>query len=217
MDLALGQDYDLAKYWRKFWIGIGASIALVVLSLAFNAPDVRPGFGLEPLLFIVDPIRAAVDTLSILFVIALFVERANEIFVGSTRVVARKQAELEIKTMEDNAAQNAGVGPEHHAITLAKNTLLTYRAGTRILTITFSVIISTLLALGGVRALSPLLEVQFDALALTQWFILQAADIVVTVAIISGGSNGVHRMISTIVDQFPTKAGSTDAQTSPTT
>ena len=216
MYLELDREYDLNRYWKIFWLGIAASIFLVILSLFLNAPDVLPGYGLEPLLFIVDPIRASIDTLSILFVVALFVERANEIFIGSTRLVLRKQAELSIEAMEKIASEGGNGGPNDIEIASAKGTLLAYRTGTRILTITFAVIVSTLLALGGVRALSPLLEVQFDALARTQWVLLHVSDILVTVAIIAGGSNGVHRTISTIVDQFPDKKRTADAETEPT-
>ena len=215
MGLNLSETYDLKTYWKWCGIGIGAALFLVAISLAMNAPDVPGGFGLEPLLFVVDPVQAAINTLGVLFVIALFVERANEIFVSSTRAVLRKQAELEIDDMENRAEAGTKGAPTSQDILKAKNVLLTYRTGTRILTITFAVIVATLLALAGVRALSPLLEVQFDALAHTQWAVLQFVDIVLTVAIIGGGSSGIHNIISIIVDQFPEKKRAINAATEP--
>jgi hypothetical protein len=190
-------------------LGVGAALFLVALSLFLNSPNAHDGHGLEPLLFVVDPIRTAIDTLGVLFVIALFVERANEIFVVSTRTVVRKRSVLQIEQMEN------ATSPDQARIIQAKETLLTYRTGTKILTITFSIIVATVLALGGVRALSPLLEVQFDALSRTQWAVLHIADIVLTVAIIGGGSKGVHRMISTITDHFPDRKVAADADTNP--
>ncbi|MCK7612000.1 hypothetical protein [Roseibium sediminicola] len=214
MYLDISKDYHLKKYWQICSLIIGLALLVVIISLHSNAPsstDTDSVSALEPLLFVVDPVQAAISTLGVLFIIALFVERANEVFVSSTRLLVRKQAELEIAAIEAEPLDDASKAN----LAQAKKTLLAYRTGTRLVTMTFSVIVSTLLALAGTRALSPLLEVQFDALAQVQWAALQFVDILLTVAIISGGSSGIHTLLSTITDQFPNKQNSIDAQTTP--
>lgn len=215
MSLNLEKNYELNTYWKRCGGGVVFAFLAVILVLLLNISDIPGGQGLRPLLFIADPIQASIDTLGVLFVIALFVERANEIFVASARVVARKEAEFKIEKMVQLVEKGGRNAPKEDEIEDAKSALLSYRTGTRLVTITFSVIIATLLALAGVRALSPLLEVQFEALAKSQWFFLHLVDIILTVAIIGGGSNGIHRILSTIVDQFPDRKSSADAATEP--
>lgn len=208
MNLDLTEEFDLKPYWNGCRMTVLVSVVFIVLYLYFNLPDVADrNMHVEPLLFVVDPVRAALDTLGILFIIALFVERANEVFISSTRAMRRKSADMEIDRLQKLVDSGTAMEVDANALSKAKHILLCYRTGTRVMTLSFAGAIATLLALSGVRALSPLIEVQFEMLAQAQWLLLHLVDILLTVAIIAGGSAGVHKLLSTITDQLPYKKG----------
>lgn len=208
MNLDLTEEFDLKPYWNGCRLTVLVSVVLTMLYLYLNLPVVVDrNMHLEPLLFVVDPVRAAFDTLGILFIIALFVERANEVFISSTRAMRRKSADMEIERLQKLVNDGKAKVEDETALSIAKNILLSYRTGTRVHTLSFAGLLGTLLALSGIRALSPLIEVQFEMLAQAQLLLLHFVDILLTVAIIAGGSAGVHTLLSTITDQLPDKKG----------
>jgi len=138
-----------------------------------------------------------------LFAVALFVERAVEVVVMVFRDQeadqldeAEEHAVRDVKTAIKKAAALAGDSTAAAAVEAARQALITarqnklvYRAETKEIALLISFIFSVLVSLAGVRALHGLL---LDATPTGNLF--TSADIVVTGAMLAGGSEGIHRM-----------------------
>lgn len=188
-------DLDLRRYWGILGGAYIACLAVTGIALIQAETARAPDAGLQSLVFVSNVFAAAFETLTALMVVALFLERANEVFIKSTRTVKRTLAEREIKSLLDDPDQAA-------ALKAAKDRLTCYRAGTRLLTIAFSTTLGTLIALAGVRALSPLFEAPYDQIAGWQWALLHFMDALTTVALVSGGAGGIHKLLSVIGDRM---------------
>jgi hypothetical protein len=146
-----------------------------------------------------------------LFVVALFVERAVEVVVMIFRDQqadqldeAEEHAVRVVKTAIKKAAALAGdntaapadkkattdaVEAVRPALVTARENKLVYRAETKEIALLISFVFSVFVSLAGVRALHGLL---LDATPTGNLFTV--ADIVVTGAMLAGGSEGIHRM-----------------------
>jgi hypothetical protein len=178
--------------------------ALVVYPVWSN--QAPPPVGFKPL----TP-QAFAGLIGWLFVVALFVERAVEVVVMIFRDQqadlldeAEEHAVRVVKTAIKKAAALAGdntaapadkkaaadaVEVVRPALLAARENKLVYRAETKEIALLISFIFSVFVSLAGVRALHGLL---LDATPTGNLF--TAADIVVTGAMLAGGSEGIHRM-----------------------
>jgi len=130
-----------------------------------------------------------------LFVVALFVERTVEVVV----MIFRDQQADQLDEAEENAARdftNAtkkgaadAVEAARQALATARQNKLVYRAETKEIALLIGFVFGVFVSLAGVRALHGLL---LDATPTGNLF--TAADIVVTGAMLAGGSEGIHRM-----------------------
>lgn len=189
------KDLDLRRYWRILGGAYFACLAVAAQALFQAEPARSADAGLRSLDFIPNVFAAAFETLTALMVVALFLERANEVFIKSTRTVKRTLAEREIRSLLADPGHDA-------ALKAAKDRLTCYRTGTRLLTIAFSTTLGTLIALAGVRALSPLFADPFEQVAGWQWALLHFMDILTTAALVSGGAGGIHKLLSVIDDRM---------------
>ena len=150
-----------------------------------------------------------------LFVVALFVERAVEVVVmifrdqqadqldeaeeHAVRVVKtaiKKAAALAVDNTAapaDKKAAADAIEAVRPALVTARQDKLVYRAETKEIALLISFIFSVFVSLAGVRALHGLL---LDATPTGNLF--TAADIVVTGAMLAGGSEGIHRMANAL-------------------
>ena len=126
---------------------------------------------------------------------ALFIERAVEVVV---MIFRDQQADL-LDEAEENAARDftsaikkaaaEAVETARQALVAARQNKLVYRAETKEIALLISFTFSVFVSLAGVRALHGLL---LDATPTGNLFTV--ADIVVTGAMLAGGSEGIHRM-----------------------
>ncbi len=189
---------------------IVTSVLLIVVGVFVVYPvwsnQAPPPVGFKPL----TP-QAFAGLIGWLFVVALFVERAVEVVVMIFRDQqadlldeAEEHAVRVVKTAIKKAAVLAGdntaapadkkaatdaVEAVRPALVTARENKLVYRAETKEIALLISFVFSVFVSLAGVRALHGLL---LDATPTGNLF--TAADIVVTGAMLAGGSEGVHRM-----------------------
>jgi hypothetical protein len=152
--------------------------------------QVPPPVGFKPL----TP-QAFAGLIGWLFAVALFVERAVEVVV---MVFRDQQADLldeaeecaarEFTSATKKAAADA-IEAARQALVAARQARLVYRAETKEIALVMSFTFSVFVSLAGVRALHGLL---LDTTPTGNLF--TAADIVVTGAMLAGGSEGIHRM-----------------------
>jgi hypothetical protein len=146
-----------------------------------------------------------------LFAAALFVERAVEVVIMVFRdqqadlldeVEGRAAKDLENATKKTSAlaSDSAAIPVDKKAATdaveaarqtlgIASHNKVLYRAETKEIALLVGLVLGTFVSLAGVRALHGLLS---DTAPTGK--LLSAADIVVTGAMLAGGSEGIHRM-----------------------
>ncbi|WDI32343.1 hypothetical protein PUV54_03945 [Hyphococcus flavus] len=218
------QEHDLKGYrlekqdapWLITVLIIGAVALFIVVTQGWESG--REGNRLfVPLYFMPDTTNIAIDILMSFAVITALMERAVEVFIGSTRAIRRKLTTRHLEALnsllEDrqnsyDAAKASGDSKAQSmesALLALKDRrnrvyhrLTSYRTGTRIRALSFSLLFGTLIALAGVRVISPLLDVPYAALSNIQWAALQIVDIAGTAGLIAGGTNGIHRLISNL-------------------
>lgn len=216
------QEHDLKGYRieDKDYPWVVVALCVVGLCLVLVATQ---AWGIErggnrlfvPLYFMPDTANTAVDILTSLLVITALMERAVEVFIGSTRSIKRQLTARYIETLDSlmlerqqsiEKAKDADNLPSlqqsltdlkarrHHVA----QRLTSYRTGTRIRALSFSLVFGTIIALAGLRVISPLLDVPYASLSYVQWAALQIVDVAGTAGLIAGGTSGIHRLIRNI-------------------
>jgi hypothetical protein len=139
-----------------------------------------------------------------LVIVALFVERAVEVIVMVVRDYKAEsldhQEQLAVGTLTDATAycSMAGVDPvaakaavdqKRQALAVVREQIVDYRAGTKQLAMFIGFTVGVLLSFAGVHALNGILAKDVVAGPL-----FKTLDVLVTGAVIAGGSEGIHRM-----------------------
>lgn len=168
-----------------------------------------------------------INLLGTLFLLAVFVERTQEVFVATWRSIGRARIKDEIASIDDEIANFASDGKPDELKTLqarrraAATRFSEYRFETRKRTFLLGVVIGTLIALFSPTVLSVTLVVDqgvcSDATASTgacAWFLVfRALDIFLTGLLIGGGSEAIHKVIALFLDYTqrlrPPPAGAT--------
>jgi hypothetical protein len=139
-----------------------------------------------------------VDLLTPLILIALFIERALEVFVTGWRSLDKDKLEKGVEV----ARQTSG------DVATAEATLDEYRRQTQRIAFLSAAAAGAFIALCGVRVLEPLTDIQ---LAQELWrdnpggiglqgFGFRLADIVLTAGLLAGGAEGIHRVMTLFLD-----------------
>ena len=161
----------------RMWIGVAVAATGVVI--AVGGDDLKAGAPAA------DALTGALTQLGVLYVIAVFVERALEVFIKAWRQSGRSVLENELATLE--------VG--HPELAAKRRELDDYRAGTRRRALLTGLSIGVVLSLAGVRTLAVIVEPPSGGL---QGFLFQFSDVLVTGGLVAGGSAAVHEMMSLI-------------------
>jgi hypothetical protein len=157
--------------------------------------------------------------LTSLIFVALLIERAVEVFISPTSGIAKEALKSEQATLADrikreqaalDAARNPGVGlaPDDNAAKAAAEALARSVARdkeivdavaaadrqTQKVALSFSIPISFLAALAGLRTIGNLMPPGQDA----QQQLFVALDVVLTAGLLAGGADGIHK----ILDRF---------------
>jgi hypothetical protein len=145
--------------------------------------------GFIPLQFVPLAPQAAAQTLTPLFLVATFVERAVEVFVTSWR--GKESSQLE-------AVRNAAPTELRPA---ADQTLLAYKTDTQRIAFKTGSAMGLILAIAGVRILSPFIAPDaWTKATAAQYDLFVAVDVMLTAVVIGGGADGMHQLVSVITD-----------------
>ncbi len=136
------------------------------------------------------PFLIALTQLGILYIVALFVERALEVLIKAWRQGGRILLEEEIRSETDDQ-EKAGKEKE----------LEQYKAGTQRRALLAGFTLGILVSLAGVRLLGPIFDVSGSATSEFQAAVFQFADIVITAGLIAGGSVTIHELMA-LIDDF---------------
>lgn len=169
--------------------GMGAMVVLAAYAAYANW---------RGLSFSIDPTQL-VSKMSPLLLASAFIERAVEVLVSPWRdtEASKRQAALD-------QAKAAAV-PDPNAIKTASDSLNEYRGQTQQYAFLVSLILGSLAAMSGVRALWPLLSTAqiTNAGTLTgvsgqQQIAFLVVDVVLSAAMLAGGADGIHSMTNAL-------------------
>ena len=167
----------------RIWV----SLAILALTLviwvqgdALKAMDVKSNG---------TPFLTALTQLGVLYIVALFVERALEVLIKAWRGEGKIRLEQQL---------NAAAVDDPTRIT---DKLEEYRAGTQRRALLVGLTLGILVSVSGVRLLAPIF--QFDgAIGWTfQKAVFYFTDIVITAGLIAGGSSSIHELMA-LIDDF---------------
>jgi hypothetical protein len=133
-----------------------------------------------------------------LVLIALFIERSLEVFLN----VWRGGQETKLQRTVDKASQCAKVDPTKLSVLHdAEDALADYRHATQQIAIPAALTLGILISALGIRGLGTLLDrVEFGKLPGPQQIWFTIADVLMTGALLGGGSDFVHQVITTFTD-----------------
>ena len=138
--------------------------------------------------------------LGALFVISAFIERFLEVFVVSWRGFGSEeiQHEIELSQIIINDPNSSEAERREAVAIKAANVEAKWRyvVRTRCWSFLAAVVLGAAVALLGIRALEPLVDLQ--DLAGLQLDLFRTFDVVLTAGLIGGGTDGLHKLVTTI-------------------
>jgi hypothetical protein len=137
-----------------------------------------------------------------LFVIAIFLERAQEVFVSTWRAFDRRPYEKALEAAKANQADARDEKSQKDAadaVERAEEKLAGFKENTKRRMFLFGLGAGLTISLVGVRVLRPLTDVTGSSSVL-QERLFDSVDIMLTGAMIGGGSDGIHKLMSVITD-----------------
>lgn len=134
-----------------------------------------------------------VDLFTPFLIIALVMERTVEVMMGAWR--GRGKAELLEKQSKEAYAKGETVSPSN-----VTDYLRVYKAETRVLSLLLLLLLGVIASLLGFRILQPLVDpAVFSNLPRGQVRLFAVFDIFITGAMLGGGSEGIHKIVDTIL------------------
>lgn len=168
-----------------------AIAALLVIAILGAAPGIVP---FKPI-----SRQAILGTLSWLFVVALFIERAVEVIVSTLRdaeaATLQQKVDAEQEKVDAQAKLTPSALPYLTQLHAAQQRLIDYRSDTKELALCVSFILSLFVSLAGVRAFGSIMMPPSPA----TWF-FAAADVIVTGAVLAGGTDAIHQMMNVVTN-----------------
>ena len=171
------------KYIGRIWISV--AILVVVCVIWWN------GDSLKPLATQSDgsPFLIALSQLGILYIVALFVERALEVLLKAWRQGERIRLQAELaKRTGDSRVED-------------ERKLQEYKAGTQRRALLTGLTLGILIAVSGIRLLGAIFPFHHSEEWTFQMAMFQFTDIVITAGLIAGGSATIHELMS-LIDDF---------------
>lgn len=168
------------------------AIAMAVILLAYGAGSPFGALSFQPV--------GGDDALAVLgrlVLIALFVERGMEVLVELWRGAETNRKKHEVDRIE-KAIEGASNDPQEESELegereAASEDLHHWKAVTTRIALWSGFLFGLLISIAGVRALDSLFSTPVDA---TQVVFFKGVDILLTAALISGGSEGIHRVMT---------------------
>jgi hypothetical protein len=174
------------------WFVLVLIVAALVLAVVLSPDYIR--------LLDID-LNGALKILGTLFIVTAFVERAVQVILGIWVEPGKVEIKGKISAAKANRAVSAVPDAEEVAQTLA---LEKYRGATGKLAFTLALFMGIAVSWIGVRSLRALIDpVSYDELGTDmQRHVFTFVDVLITGALIAGGSNGMHELMQTIVEFF---------------
>lgn len=172
-------------------------IVLVTLCLLI------PLFGItEPLQFSALTIERVMTLLATIFVVTLFMERAQEVILTTMRARGSEMLELTIRKHKRVIQRIKKIDADqvvdeslYDRLEAARVEKMEYRAYTRVLALRLGLLLGLLVSIAGVRSLGVLVdETALAALGRVQLALFHVVDVLLTGGVIAGGSDGIHKM-----------------------
>lgn len=133
------------------------------------------------------------EVLTPLFLAALFIERAVEVYAGVSREPEKQRLMKEVETLTGVAKKAADAQTA------------TFKRETAQKAFILSFLLGLATASVGIRCLWPLLDPTVLVPDALQFRVFNLADVVITAGLLAGGSAGIHIMISPINDWLLSK------------
>jgi hypothetical protein len=187
-------DLKIKKDWKR------TQILLTIVLLAAAVSGVFFAANLVRFELLADA-QSVISILTPLFLYALFVERAVEVFLTVWR--GKESDGLALKVKQEGVKISSQKTPDRAEHGRLELQLAAYKATTRDIAFSASFILGILISLAGVRVLALFVDLaSMDELSSfqTAWFTV--LDIFVTGALIGGGSDGMHKLVSMILALF---------------
>ena len=174
----------MGKNIGRIWISLAVLAIAVIIWVegdSLGAIKAKPGDA---------PFLIALTQLGILYIVALFVERALEVLIKAWRQGGRLLLEDKLR-LEDNDEAKAE----------KEKNLAQYKSGTQRRALLAGFTLGILVSLGGVRLLGPIFDLSGGGASGFQAAVFQFADIVITAGLIAGGSSTIHEIMA-LIDDF---------------
>jgi ABC-type transporter Mla maintaining outer membrane lipid asymmetry permease subunit MlaE len=143
------------------------------------------------------------QVLTVLTLVALFFERALEVYVLTFRKLGEQKFEAEVKNL-------SLVDPQKEKDALEK--LNHYRDETRRITLWTALLGGILISIVGFRGLEPFTNLHEINVTNWQSSLFRVLDILLTGAIIAGGSDAIHKILQAFTTFMDTAAATNKAQ-----
>ena len=173
----------MEKNIGRIWISV--AILVVAILIWWNGDSLKP----IELQSDDSPFLIALTQLGILYVVALFVERALEVLLKAWRQGGKIRLQAEI-------AKSA-----HESKAEAEKNLQEYKTGTQRRALLVGLTLGILVAVAGIRLLGPIFQFDLAAEWTFQLAVFQFTDIVITAGLIAGGSTTIHELMA-LIDEF---------------
>ncbi|OUS26839.1 hypothetical protein A9Q99_16615 [Gammaproteobacteria bacterium 45_16_T64] len=162
-----------------------------------------PIFGLTvPVKFNEVTIENVIKLLATIFVVTLFMERAQEVILTTLRARSSEILELAIRKHKRVIQRIKRIDPDqvvdealYDRLEEARVEKMEYRSYTRVLALRLGLLLGLLISIAGVRSLGVLVD-QATLLELgrIQLALFNVVDVLLTGGVIAGGSDGIHKM-----------------------
>jgi hypothetical protein len=127
--------------------------------------------------------------------LALLVERTIEVTIGAARGETTAQLQAAAENAKLARASMSTSIAAHEVAEFRQAELIRFRAGTKSLALRVAVLLGLFVSAVGFRTLDQLvIATELE----TQSMLFRTLDVLMTAAVIGGGSDAIHRMISTI-------------------
>ena len=145
-----------------------------------------------PLKLADDIFQKSLAVFTSLFLIALFIERALDVFLTTLRAEKSEYLQKEIKIEAQKLDKGESSIDELNRI---KKVLLSHKANTRVIALWSALTIGIIISAIGFRALQPLINLEeFKNLPLYHTILFYIVDIFITGCVLAGGSDSIHKM-----------------------
>ena len=133
-----------------------------------------------------------------LVLVALFIERGLEVFLKVWRGAQQAKIEHDVEKARTTAAADASKRVEVHN---AEDALRGYKSTTQQIALPAALVLGILISTLGIRGLGALLDAEaFAKLPHSQQTWFTAMDVLLTGALLGGGSDFVHQFVTTFTD-----------------